>query len=341
MSEGKRLLITQHFSYGISVANKYEEVLFAPQYYSSIQKEFYQKLFREYRELTSLEWCEEIETLENVDVLAWDAHVESKIYGDSLLPHQNRLFDELEFNFTDSFSNFRKKAEKYLPDYFDLAIAPQIPSVKNEIEYYFWEKKLASSYFKTRNGMLGRDYSTKFSCLLSSGSLDVRYLYNTVQDFQKQFGKNKSTEWIIFELLWREFFYWHYQKWKRAYFSSNGIKGPLAFHSFPDYSFEELKVMKAHPFFFSALRELEQTGFMSNRGRQIFASIWLNDLGLDWRSGAFLFERTLIDYDVYSNYGNWMYLAGVGVDPWGRRYFNVEKQLDQYDPNHDYLTFWS
>ena len=65
-------------------------------------------------------------------------------------------------------------------------------------------------------------------------------------------------------------------------------------------------------------------------------SVWLNELKLNWRSGAKLFENYLIDYDVFSNYGNWMYLAGVGVDPRGKRYFDVEKQLSIYDPEGRY-----
>ena len=35
---------------------------------------------------------------------------------------------------------------------------------------------------------------------------------------------------------------------------------------------------------------------------------------MDWRIGAAYFESQLIDYDVHSNYGNWMYVSGVGND---------------------------
>ena len=30
---------------------------------------------------------------------------------------------------------------------------------------------------------------------------------------------------------------------------------------------------------------------------------------MDWRIGAAYFESQLIDYDVHSNYGNWMYVS--------------------------------
>lgn len=36
-------------------------------------------------------------------------------------------------------------------------------------------------YKETRNGMLGPDYSTKFSPWLASGSLSPRYIYEEVQ----------------------------------------------------------------------------------------------------------------------------------------------------------------
>jgi deoxyribodipyrimidine photo-lyase len=77
--------------------------------------------------------------------------------------------------------------------------------------------------------------------------------------------------------------------------------------------------------------ELKYTGFMSNRGRQIVASFFCNDLKQDWRYGAAYFEQQLIDYDVCSNWGNWAYIAGVGNDPRKDRYFDIEKQTKLYD----------
>jgi deoxyribodipyrimidine photo-lyase len=46
------------------------------------------------------------------------------------------------------------------------------------------------------------------------------------------------------------------------------------------------------------MRELNATGFMSNRGRQIVASYLTLDLKQDWRYGAYYFEQQLIDHDV-------------------------------------------
>ena len=75
--------------------------------------------------------------------------------------------------------------------------------------------------------------------------------------------------------------------------------------------------------------------------RQIVASYFINELACDWRAGAAWFAFQLIDYDVYSNLGNWLYIAGFGADPRGGRHFNTEKQKKIYDPDSTYQEFWN
>lgn len=63
---------------------------------------------------------------------------------------------------------------------------------------------------------------------------------------------------------------------------------------------------------------------MSNRGRQNVASYLVLDMGVDWRLGADWFETVLQDYDVCSNWGNWVAAAGFTG---GRiNHFNIAKQ---------------
>ena len=62
------------------------------------------------------------------------------------------------------------------------------------------------------------------------------------------------------------------------------------------------------------------------------------DLGLDWRQGGDLFEHLLLDYDVASNWGNWVAAAGATG---GRiNHFNITKQSKDYDPQGDYIRHW-
>ena len=54
------------------------------------------------------------------------------------------------------------------------------------------------------------------------------------------------------------------------------------------------------------------------------ASYLVLDLGIDWRHGADWFESVLVDYDVCSNWGNWVAAAGMTG---GRiNHFNIIKQ---------------
>lgn len=101
-----------------------------------------------------------------------------------------------------------------------------------------------------------------------------------------------------------------------------------------------LEAKTGYPLVDANLKELFQTGWMSNRGRQNVASFMAKILQLDWRFGAALFEHFLIDYDVSSNYGNWQYISGVGVDPREDRIFNVTLQAKKYDEKGEYIKHW-
>jgi deoxyribodipyrimidine photo-lyase len=88
------------------------------------------------------------------------------------------------------------------------------------------------------------------------------------------------------------------------------------------------------------MTELKITGWMSNRGRQNVASYLIHDLHINWRWGAAWMESQLIDYDPASNWGNWMYIAGVGNDPRPFRKFNTQSQAERYDPTENYRKKW-
>jgi deoxyribodipyrimidine photo-lyase len=80
-----------------------------------------------------------------------------------------------------------------------------------------------------------------------------------------------------------------------------------------DYQWKKDKVLfekwcngqTGYPFVDANMRELNATGWMSNRGRQNVASFLAKDMEIDWRWGAEYFEAMLIDFDVTSNWGNW------------------------------------
>lgn len=199
----------------------------------------------------------------------------------------------------------------------------------------------ASTYKETRNALSGWSNSCKFSPWLANGSLSPRFLLKQLRDYEKQNGANDSTAWITFELLWREYFQWYAKHYDERLFCFSGIHHKKALTSFYPQRFKQwMTGNTAWPLVNACMHELNATGFMSNRGRQIVASCLVNELGLDWRCGAAYFEQQLIDYDVASNWANWQYIAGVGADPRGGRHFNIEKQAAMYDPDNKFIQKW-
>ena len=210
------------------------------------------------------------------------------------------------------------------------------------LQYYLWDHELISRYKETRNGLIGGDYSSKFSPWLAHGCLSARQVYWQIKKFERYVKKNSSTYWLVFELIWRDYFHFIALKYGHKIYRRSGISGrekitwgsDKLFHLWRDGKTKE-------PFVDANMREMNRTGFMSNRGRQNVASYLMHNMKIDWRLGAAYFEKMLIDYDPCSNYGNWIYIAGVGNDPRGGREFNIKRQVDTYDPNGDYQKLWS
>jgi deoxyribodipyrimidine photo-lyase len=49
------------------------------------------------------------------------------------------------------------------------------------LRHYLWDTDAVSTYFDTRNGMLGADYSTKFAPWLAAGCLSPRTIYHQLK----------------------------------------------------------------------------------------------------------------------------------------------------------------
>jgi deoxyribodipyrimidine photo-lyase len=213
---------------------------------------------------------------------------------------------------------------------------------KKRLDTYLFETQSISSYKETRNGLVGENYSSKFSAWLALGCLSARQIYHEIKRYEEEVGANESTYWLVFELLWRDYFRFMMKKHKHSFFMQQGIKaaGKTIIEHNPILFNNWINGKTGNDFIDANMLELKLTGFMSNRGRQNVASYLCHQLKLDWRWGAAYFEQQLIDYDVCSNWGNWAYLAGVGNDSRGSRVFNTEKQADEYDKNKLYRAMW-
>lgn len=315
-------------------------------------------------------YCEQIEApeeLAQVTVLTESGFEMATVWQSSMLDPQSLPFSLQEM--PDVFTQFRQQVEKHQLRFANPISAPEsipplpainIPSIefgiKNaessgsqfqggersariHIQQYF-ARRLPDTYKQTRNQLIGMDYSSKFSPWLASGCCSARSIAKQLSEYELQYGANDGTYWLWFELLWRDYFrFLHFKYGKRFYYSKGLSKS--SGNLFDGAQFLKWSSGNTGESLIDAgMRELQKTGYLSNRMRQVVASYWIYDMRGDWQAGAAWFESQLIDYDVYSNQGNWLYIAGKGTDPRGGRPFNIKKQTQDHDPAGIYRQMW-
>jgi deoxyribodipyrimidine photo-lyase len=252
-----------------------------------------------------------------------------------------------------TFTPFKNKVGKY-GSYSKTIALPKLPknsisfelkggekAALNRLKYYFTDSNLIATYKETRNGMIGTDYSSRLSPWLALGNISARTVFDYIVQYETNVVSNASTYWLIFELLWRDFFQLQLQIHRDAFFQKGGIQHKNISFRQDKRIFEQWSSGQTGDELVDAnMRELNATGWMSNRGRQNVASYLIHDLGIDWRWGAAYLESLLLDYNPASNYGNWMYIAGVGHDPRPFRKFNTQGQAERYDRDSSYRNLW-
>ncbi len=286
------------------------------------------------------------------------------LFSKSTLPISLDAFREIK-----SFSYFRRKVEPLesvssfktplvLPPVpgnskWSLPKLPELKNVATETAFVggadsgkrqllkYFSSQNPTEYKQVRNELDGWNNSTKFSPWLANGSISVWQIVRLLKQFEREVTENESTYWISFELLWREYFHWLSKVHTSKFFHRNGIRDTNILTSYYPERFKRwCEGNTPYPLVNACMKQLNQTGYMSNRGRQIVASCLVNELSVDWRYGAAYFEQQLIDYDVAVNWGNWQYLAGVGSDPRGKRHFDLDKQTEIYDPERIFIKKW-
>ncbi len=319
---------------------------------------------------------EELQTQDLVEKELWNINCYLETFSTSTLYHAQDLPFALK-DIPDVFTNFRKHIEKEcsIREVFAKPISINSPSIEplqlpdleilglknieqdsraaihfkggetdglNRLHYYLYQSKAIANYKQTRNGLVGENYSSKFSAWLSMGCLSARKIYHEIKKYEAKYTANESSYWLVFELIWRDYFRFMMKKYKHHFFMPNGIKksGILTHKHNPTLFEKWTNGQTGNDFIDANMLELKLSGFMSNRGRQNVASYLCHNLKQDWRYGAAYFEQQLIDYDVCSNWGNWAYIAGVGNDPRESRVFNIEKQANEYDNNKTYRNLW-
>ena len=156
----------------------------------------------------------------------------------------------------------------------------------NHLSAYF-DSNFPASYKDTRNSLDGWSSSAKLSSWLSTGCISVRRAKHQIDRYESTQIQNESTYWLYFELLWREYFQWSAKKLGADLFHRGGhTKKPLLSSFYPERFQKWCRGQTPWPLVNAAMRELFETGLISNRARQIVASCLVNELGIDWHYGA-------------------------------------------------------
>ena len=314
--ESDELLNLKNILNDVVIHSNYDQFLFHPE---DIDSQYISDVFTNFRK-----YCEKKVDVRSISLMSKKFGSENLINEDFKVPSLKMLgFDDFELDKRSAFI-FKGGSD----------------SAKERLDHYLWKTRKVNFYKQTRNGLIGLDYSSKFSAWLSNGSISPREIYWEIKQYEKDILKNQSTYWLVFELIWRDFFKYISLKYGNKIFMLGGILEKDYEWSTDFQIFNEwIEGRTVEPFVNANMIELNSTGWMSNRGRQNVASFLAKELKIDWRWGAAYFESKLIDYDVHSNYGNWMYVSGVGNDPRDRK-FNIKFQAERYDSMNKYQNMW-
>lgn len=202
------------------------------------------------------------------------------------------------------------------------------------LDFYLFESEQLTNYRWTRNRSLGLEYSSKFSPYMALGCLSPRTIFEAVKRYEKEVKKNQSTWWIIFEIVWRDYFTFKLMRFQNKVYRTEGYTDKTReFSNDPKLFQRWCEGQTGIPFIDAHMRQLNETGFMSNRGRVNCSSFLVYDYQIDWIWGASYFESKLIDYDVASNWMNWHTQA---YQIW---YTNPINQANKYKAQ-DFIRKW-
>lgn len=202
--------------------------------------------------------------------------------------------------------------------------------------------KYLTNYHATRELFEGDGFSTHWSPYLAQGSLSATRAYRLLTEAQTGDGTlSVSIEKLKDQLIWRDYYRWLFLRYGKRIFRPTGLRTVTPTMYDDRAAFDAWRQGKTgNELVDSLMREMNATGFMSNRGRMIASYYLSKELKTNWMWGAQWFEAQLIDYDVCNNYGNWAYQSGTGTDSRINRRFNIVKQADKYDPKGSFRQKW-
>lgn len=228
-----------------------------------------------------------------------------------------------------------KEIEKYY-DYNDNIAVPENKNKSIHENCYDILKSIKDfkNYNTERNDLSLN--TTRLSAYIKFGIVSIREIYYTFKDI---LGSNND---LIKQLYWRDFYY-------NIAFAHPHVFGEAMKKSYNKIKWENNKKLfklwcsgkTGFPVVDACMRELNNTGYMHNRGRLIVSNFLIKVLDIDWRLGEKYFATKLVDYDPSVNNGNWQWGASTGADsqPYFR-VFNPWLQGEKFDKDCEYIKKW-
>lgn len=217
-------------------------------------------------------------------------------------------------------------------------------------------KKILLKMQNKKNNLTGyathRNRLTFKTSMLSAhnkfGTISVREFYYSIK---KSRGLSKTDkESLSRQLYWRDFY--TYVVWSHP----NALSGPIheIIKKFSKVTWVSLTTPKGKrywrawttgktgfPIVDACMRQLNETGYMHNRGRMIVSNFLIRDLAINWRHGERYFATKLVDYDPIQNNQGWQFGAssGASAQDWFR-VMNPWSQQKKFDPDSEYIKQW-
>ena len=181
--------------------------------------------------------------------------------------------------------------------------------------------------------------TSQLSFFLKNGSLTLGHAFNFLKLARERDRARPGAQKFAQEMVWREFFY-------SILYHRPDVEGGEYNKKYADRAWENDPVKfdrwregtTGFPIVDAAMRQLKQTGWITNRVRIIVASFLIKDLLIDWRWGELHFMKLLIDGDLANNNGNWQWTASTGAE--AQPYFRVLNpwlQGQRFDPDGEYI----
>ena len=200
--------------------------------------------------------------------------------------------------------------------------------------------------YKSERDLVAKDSTSRISTYQAAGLISGKECMLAVYNANNKSITNGDAGLIKWadELLWREFF-----RFITFHFPHVTTLGEPMLPQMKNIEWisepEQTRLFNhwkngttGFPFVDAGMNQLNQTGWMHNRLRQVCASFLVKDLGVSWSLGERYFAETEIDYDFSSNNGGWQWCSSTGTDsaPY-LRVFNPTMQSEKYDRYGEYI----